>query len=262
MTDIAFQCPQCHQPTAYIEAGGGGLHCRLCDDRRPAREGFVDFLPEQDDPHSLAQRLMQFQPLTRIYQGPLWRGSVFFQGIIGLDFDREVDLVLRGAHLTGNERVLDLACASGNYSRRLAQAVPEGAVLGLDLSRPMLREATRQPSPANLHYVRASALELPLADNSVDAVVCCAALHLFPDIPRALQEIQRVLAPGGRFVAGVFATDPRWLARLIQASARRFGGVEHFEPGQWEALFGEAGLGRVECLHLSGPWMILKAHKE
>lgn len=262
MTDIAFLCPDCRQPTAYLQEEAGGLRCRLCDFSQAANQGFVDCLPADDQPHSLAQRLMQFGPLTRIYQGPLWRGSFIFKGIIGLDFDEEVDLVVRGAHLTGNERVLDLACGSGNFSRRLAQAVPEGAVVGLDLSRPMLKEAARQPSPSCLHYVRASALDLPLADGSVDTVVCCAALHLFPDIPRALQEIERVLAPGGRLVAGVFRQDPRFWARFIQSQARRFGGVAFHTPEHWEALFGHAGLGRADVLHSSGPWMILKGSRD
>jgi ubiquinone/menaquinone biosynthesis C-methylase UbiE len=52
--------------------------------------------------------------------------------------------------------------------------------------------------------IHGDALDLPFPDERFEAVNCCGALHLFPDVPRSLEEIRRVLTPGGRFATAVY----------------------------------------------------------
>jgi demethylmenaquinone methyltransferase/2-methoxy-6-polyprenyl-1,4-benzoquinol methylase len=96
--------------------------------------------------------------------------------------------------LRGGERVLDLACGSGDLA---AEAARRGArVIALDFSRAMLRRARTRRIDCVL--VRGDALALPLADASVDAVVSGFALRNFVDLDTAVRECARVVRPAGR----------------------------------------------------------------
>jgi len=96
--------------------------------------------------------------------------------------------------LRPGERVLDLACGSGDLA---AEARTAGArVVGLDFSAGMLRAAAARRLGCGL--VRGDALALPFADGGVDAIVSGFALRNFVDLPGAFAECARVLRPGGR----------------------------------------------------------------
>lgn len=112
-------------------------------------------------------------------------------------------LPLAARHLAGATRVLDLGCGEGQVARLAAE---RGArqVVGVDASAAQIREAHRRGGgPA---YVRAAAVALPLASGMFDAVVSCLVLEHVADLDGALDEVSRVLRPGGRFV--VFLNHP------------------------------------------------------
>jgi ubiquinone/menaquinone biosynthesis C-methylase UbiE len=101
--------------------------------------------------------------------------------------------------------VLEVATGTGVQLVRLAQASRGGRTVGVEPSEGMLRQTRRRLERAGLDGVEtiaASALELPLPDESFDLVVNGYMLDLLPrnDIPRALSEFKRVLRPGGRVV--------------------------------------------------------------
>src|SRR5262249_1768167 len=96
-------------------------------------------------------------------------------------------------HLRGARRVLDVGCGEGQVARRLAAAGVE--VVGVDPSgRQLARARERDGGPC---YVRASAERLPVSDQSFDAVLACLSFEHVADLPAAVREIARVLAPGG-----------------------------------------------------------------
>lgn len=102
--------------------------------------------------------------------------------------------------LRPGDRVLDVACGPGSFSRDFARAVgSEGLVAALDASPTMLARAVRDTPPdAPVTYVRADAAALPFADDGFDAACCFAALYLMDDPFAAIAEMARVLRPGGR----------------------------------------------------------------
>ncbi len=71
-------------------------------------------------------------------------------------------------------------------------------MVGLDAAQAMLAQAVRRTDAADVAYVRGDACALPFGDASFDAVCCFAALYLIERPIDALDEIARVLAPGGR----------------------------------------------------------------
>ncbi|WP_203568506.1 class I SAM-dependent methyltransferase [Aestuariimicrobium ganziense] len=142
--------------------------------------------------------------------------------------------------------VVDLACGSGAMTRKLVS--PGRAVVGIDISEPELREArARSTSP----FVLADARQLPLRDESADAVVSSMGLAVVHRTGDMLAEVTRVLRPGGLFAA----TVPTW--RPINRTDMMIGGrlaailrtpprfPAHLEVSI-ETLLTEHGLRKVE----------------
>jgi ubiquinone/menaquinone biosynthesis C-methylase UbiE len=104
------------------------------------------------------------------------------------------------------ERVLDVACGTGIVARLAAAAMGTGHVVGLDINRGMLAFARSQSAGPRLQieWHEASALDLPFPDTSFDLILCQLGLQFFPDQPRALREMIRVLVPNGRLALSVF----------------------------------------------------------
>ena len=91
---------------------------------------------------------------------------------------------------------LDAACGTGRHTAYLASLGHE--VIGVDTSPEMLRRA-REKVPAG-EFHEADLYDVPLADDSVDLVVCAIALAHVPDLERAVAEFVRVLRPNGHLV--------------------------------------------------------------
>ncbi len=143
--------------------------------------------------------------------------------------------------------VVDLACGSGPMSRELAQ---DGrTVIGVDLSEHELGlAAERGPGP----WVRGDALRLPFRDGSVDVVTSSMGLVVVTPLTEVLEEVARVLRPGGVLAAiapALRPLGPRDVRVLTRISGRirtkpQFPGA--VEIAGFTRTLGEHGLKRVE----------------
>ena len=136
------------------------------------------------------------------------------------------DLVERAAP-KATDRVLDVACGTGAVTRLLPQRVTAGRVVGLDLNAGMLAIALSllTDGASRTEWYEGSALELPFPDNLFDLVLCQLGLQFFPDRPRALREMRRVLPPAGRLAQSVYSAIERTPGAhaFVEALDRRFG---------------------------------------
>src|SRR5688500_8563133 len=99
------------------------------------------------------------------------------------------------------ERALDVACGTGVVTRLLVERVgTSGSVIGLDINAGMLAVARSVVTAPQVEWREASAVDLPLPDDAFDLAICQQGLQFFPDRPRALQEMRRVLVSGGRLI--------------------------------------------------------------
>ncbi len=124
------------------------------------------------------------------------------------------------------EHVLEVGPGTGYYSLHVAGWVSPGGQLDIfDLQQEMLDHTTSRAREADLDNVvptRGDARDLPYADASFDAAYMTAVLGEIPDQDAALQELARVLAPGGRLVIGELFGDPHWVSptRLREGAER------------------------------------------
>lgn len=144
------------------------------------------------------------------------------------------DLALRKGFAVADrdvERILEIGGGTGRVARTVGATV-------VDPSRSMLRRARSK----GLETVQASATELPHPDGSVDAVVVVDAFHHFPDPERCLDEIARVLAPGGVLVVTEFDRSTR-LGRVLEAAETAVGFDSTFYTApELEAMIEASGL--------------------
>jgi ubiquinone/menaquinone biosynthesis C-methylase UbiE len=109
------------------------------------------------------------------------------------------DQTLAMMDLQPNDRALDLGCGTGWASRRMARIVKSGEVIGVDVADEMLRRAEASSKEFNnVRYLWGSAESLPLPDNHFSKVLSVESFYYYADQGAALNELRRVMAPGGR----------------------------------------------------------------
>ena len=137
-----------------------------------------------------------------------------------------VEQVIRRAALKPGHRVLDLGTGTGAVALQAAPLVgPAGQVTGADPSSEMLDLAQQRAARlghANLNFEVGSAEAIQAEDASFDAVLACLSLMYVVDRAAAARECARVLRPGGRFVAAVWARPEECDIVLFQQTAGRF----------------------------------------
>ena len=132
-----------------------------------------------------------------------------------------IDRVALGA----GERLLDVACGTGIVARIARDRVGDrGHVVGVDASPGMLAVA-RAVAPA-VEWREGDAASLPVPDGGTfDVVTCHQGLQFFADRAAAVEEMRRVLAPGGRLAIGTWRPlDDTPLFRDLHAMAQRHAG--------------------------------------
>ena len=133
-----------------------------------------------------------------------WWQEYFTEGA-DPEYEEQI-LPLADVHLAGFRRVLDVGCGEGQMARRVAALGAE--VVGVDGSWAQIAEARRRGGGPT--YLRGTATALPVASGSVDAVTACLVLEHVEPFEPAIDEIARVIVPGGCFV--LFLNHP-----LLQA---------------------------------------------
>jgi demethylmenaquinone methyltransferase / 2-methoxy-6-polyprenyl-1,4-benzoquinol methylase len=130
----------------------------------------------------------------------------------------------RATRLADAEVAADVACGTGALTAELAALAPGATVVGFDFSQEMLKRAGQG------RFAVGDAIQLPLADASLDVVTIAFGLRNLPEPGQGLLEFRRVLRPGGRLVVCEFSTPvvpvfrdvyQRYLTRLMPVAARR-----------------------------------------
>ena len=168
------------------------------------------------------------------------------------------------------QRLLDLATGSGVLAAALARAWPSMTVVGADFSLPMLRRA--QSSGRVRRLAVADAMRLPFGDGTFDVVTVGFGLRNMPSYRGALEEMRRVLRPGGHLLILDFSVPQGWWRGWYRLYLHRFlpriagmvcgereayeylaESIERFPRGEtMRALLAESGFAGVTARELTG----------
>jgi ubiquinone/menaquinone biosynthesis C-methylase UbiE len=132
--------------------------------------------------------------------------------------------------------VLDLGCGTGTFTVEMARQVgPQGTVHAVDIQSEMLDQARNRVGAAGLEgrvrFHHSGAYRLPLESESIDIAILIATLAEIPNRLLALEELRRVIRPGGRLAISEELPHPSYVpAPLVQRWLReagfRYGGQQ------------------------------------
>jgi len=160
--------------------------------------------------------------------------------------------VLDKMHLRTTDNVLDAGCGSGWLSRRIASLVPEGRVVGMDISDEMIRLARRASlDHDNILYVVGEAGEIPWEPNFFQHAISVESAYYWPDPAAGVRELHRVLRPGGAawILINYYRDNPhchQW-GRLLSVATQLLSAAE------WSELFRQAGFTQVAHERIADP---------
>ena len=116
-------------------------------------------------------------------------------------------LLAEGARIGAGDVVLDLACGTGLVARHVASLVGRnGRLVGVDINPAMLEIARASSAYTNVEWVEAPCDALPFDEATFTHIICQQAFQFFPEPVDAMREAIRVLRPGGKMLATVWAT--------------------------------------------------------
>jgi demethylmenaquinone methyltransferase/2-methoxy-6-polyprenyl-1,4-benzoquinol methylase len=141
-------------------------------------------------------------------------------------------------NLQAGDRVLDLACGTGDLVFAAARRVRHG--VGLDVTHRML-ELAASKRPRNVALVTGDMLALPFDRARFDVVTTGYGLRNVPDLQQAIREIARVLAPGGRLLSLDFNRPDNLLVRgaylaYLTVIGSALGFVLHGDPDTYRYI--------------------------
>jgi ubiquinone/menaquinone biosynthesis C-methylase UbiE len=105
----------------------------------------------------------------------------------------------QAGHLAG-KRVLEVGCGHGGGASYLTRTHHPASYTGLDLNPAGIEFCRNRHQIPNLDFVRGNAEDLPFPDESFDAVINVESSHCYPHLDVFLNEVARVLSPGGHFL--------------------------------------------------------------
>ena len=166
------------------------------------------------------------------------------------------DWTLALARLMPGERVLDVGCGNGVLTHRIAKIVgPSGAAWGIDPAPDMIRIAIQTASRTSVpaQFKLAAVEALPFEDASFDVAVISLVLHHLPsDLKmKGLNEVQRVLRPGGRLLVVEPDRPDHWVWRILLWPGRFYQRLKAHLSGRTAGILQDAGFESVAVL---GRW--------
>jgi len=172
---LSLVCPLCQQP---LQAEGRQWRCNTGHNFDQARQGYLNLLPVQ---HKRSRQPGDTPGMLDCRQAFLDAGHY-------LPVSERINQLLQQGQ---PQQLLDIGCGEGWYSERLQRALPDTGMAGLDISKEAILRACRRSR--QIQWLVGSSARLPVADASVDALLCVFS-------PWFAGECRRVLRPGGRLL--------------------------------------------------------------
>lgn len=146
------------------------------------------------------------------------------------------------------DRVLDIGCGSGTATQLIAQTASEGSVAGVDYSQDMVQQALKRNAAAvrlrRVEIQRGNVSALPYDDESFDKVIAVETFYFWPDPVPNLQEVRRVIRPGGLLALAMEGSREAPNPQRHAALAARMG-FSLYSGAEMEEMLVAAGFSRA-----------------
>lgn len=145
--------------------------------------------------------------------------------------------------------MLDVGCGGGKTLQRLLKRSQGAKVYGIDISDESVakaRQINANVLDKQVFVQQGSAEKLPYEDGKFDLVTAVETVYFWPNLPSCMQEVRRVLKPGGHFaiMVEVVDTDSKW-TNVVE-------GMTAYTPEQLKTLLDDAGFVQTE-IHQKKP---------
>lgn len=233
---------------------GAWAYYRLAESSETAElsRNLVDFVPVSDGVHSRDLERLQFVKQERADQAAAFfrENAARWDKIRTLYIDDQSveSALIKALSKTETRGLLDIGTGTGRILEIFGESIERG--IGVDLSHEMLSVARvnlEQQGLRNCHVRYGDMNDLPLDQESFDAVTFHLALHYAEDPSAAIKEATRFLNPGGRLVVVDFA--PHEEEGLRDEHAHRWLGFDDDAVFSW---FADAGLEAQRPIRLPG----------
>jgi arsenite methyltransferase len=169
--------------------------------------------------------------------------------------------VLDQMKLARDDNVLDVGCGAGWLARLIAERVPEGRVVGMDIADEMVRRARRNyVAVENAMFVTGGVDEIPWDANFFAHAISVESAYYWPEPARGLQEIHRVLREGGSawILINYYLENEhsRHIAEEVSTPTHLL------SAGKWESLFSEAGFHSIGHRQIPDPTPVAETYKD
>ena len=139
--------------------------------------------------------------------------------------------------------MLDIGCGGGATLQRLLKRSKDAQVYGIDISEESVAKARKVNAKVldkQVFVTQGSAEMLPYKDGKFDLVTAVETGYFWPNLPNCLQEVRRVLKPGGKFAIMVEVVDSnsKWIS-VVE-------GMTAYSPEELKKLLEEAGFTQTE----------------
>jgi 2-polyprenyl-3-methyl-5-hydroxy-6-metoxy-1,4-benzoquinol methylase len=194
------------------------------------------------------------------YAAPFWRELAFLFPPMNLWRRKAIRAILEAVPDPGDGEILEIACATGALTRRLARRFPKARILAVDLSLEMIRAAERSGRDPNVEYRTADLFDL---EGRYPLVVGMHILHMLP-LEAFAEKLGRMVSKGGRTVQSF--TSQNAVTRTYRRFYRFSRGDEvHLtDPGTVLEVLKSAGF-RAELRPIDpfeGSWLIQGVRNE
>lgn len=139
--------------------------------------------------------------------------------------------------------MLDIGCGGGATLQRLLKRSKDSKVFGIDISEESVAKAKKVNADVlgkQVFISQGSAEKLPFDEGKFDLVTAVETVYFWPSLPNCLQEVRRVLKPGGKFaiMVEVVAGDSMW-TKVVE-------GMTAYSPEELKTMLDDAGFIKTE----------------
>lgn len=184
-----------------------------------------------------------FYTVHQVRKPTKWVGR-FFLWIMNLSHSSVTDWGLKHVQIAAHFTILDVGCGGGRTIEKLAALAPKGVIYGVDYAKGSIAASRGRNAQliqaGRVEIKQASVSQLPFPEGKFDLVTAVETQYYWPDLVKDMQEILRVLKPGGTLVViaesykkGAYEILQRPVMKLLGSSS--LGIAEHRE------LFSTAG---------------------